>query len=208
MTDLQRLLFLDSSVWMTTRNGLTALASKHFIDLQFYGLPEEEREKIYWNNPANTYLYTANKAIVDGTVVDLYENISNEEARGNLELEIPDRKDLYRHRVVLSHSGRVVFRRKDVERFFNDRGHEKEFETALRFWRTREALLGEINKLGGDVKFQTEVALQLGTVELIHGALALTLKDPLVLPPTKQFGSAVKKFFKDYESAIKISGHE
>jgi hypothetical protein len=90
MTELMRLEFLDSSVYMASRNGLTALATKHYIDWQFYGLSADRQKDIFKTNPANNYLYQANNAVIDQSIISIVENIKAEDKRSKLPFTPPD----------------------------------------------------------------------------------------------------------------------
>ena len=121
MTELQRLQFLDFSVLTATRNGLTALATKHYLDRQFYGLSEEKRTQVFRTNPANNFLYQANEAMINTSIVKLVEVIKAEDRRGKLPFHIPDFAELRRHRIVLSHPGNIFFDEPEVQKFFDER---------------------------------------------------------------------------------------
>lgn len=205
MDQLTRLRFLDVSVSMAVRNGLTALATKHFLDWQFYGLSEEVRRQVYQTNPANNFLYQANEAMIDSSVVELLENVKAEDRRDKLPFSIPDLAELRRHRIVISHPGTIFFSEKPVQDFFDNREHYRDEKKALRFFRTREALAAKIVELGGRIDYPTAVAVQAGTSELIQGVLCVALRDRKTAPPVEEIAKAAFPYFAAYEKGIRSS---
>lgn len=208
MTELMRLEFLDSSVYMASRNGLTALATKHYIDWQFYGLSADRQKDIFKTNPANNYLYQANNAVIDQSIISIVENIKAEDKRSKLPFTPPDIAALRRHRIVLAHPGHIFFDEPKVQKFFDDREHYRDGKKALRLFRTRESLLNKFLELGGSVKFPNKVTVQAGTVELIHGALSLSVISETFVPPKEELLKSCFQYFESYENAIKNSEAE
>jgi hypothetical protein len=201
MTEIQRIEFLDFSVFMATRNGLTALATKHFLDWQFYGLKEDERRKVFKTNVANNILYAANDALIDISIVSVTEHIKSEAGRGSLPFLVPDLGVLMDHRDVISHPGTVEFSNAKVQKFFEEQGRYKD-PKAVRLWRTRQALLDWLILQGKTPKYPNAVDVHQGTVEMIHSVMTISYKDGVVPPSSADTLETVSKYFKKYEETI------
>jgi hypothetical protein len=201
MTELQRMEFLDGLIWSYSRNGLTALATEHYLNHQFYGLPEEERKKVYKTNVANTFPYQANDALIDSSIVHIVECFKSEEKMGVLPIQIPDLEELRKHRIVISHPSTVKFSDPKVQTFYEADQHYKD-PKAIRLWRVREAMIEKLRELDSTKIFPNEVVVQLGTVELIHGAISSSLAEGQVAPPMPEIAKSIFPYFKKYEQAI------
>lgn len=202
MNELQRIEWLDSLIWMHARNGLTALATEHYLNHQFYGLPEDERKKAYKTNVANTFLYQANDALIDTSIVKVVEQFKSEDKISKIPFEIPDMEELRKHRIVISHPSNIKFSDPDVQKFYDADLHYKDSK-AVRLWRVRDVIIKKIEEKGGTVKFPNEITVQLGTLELIHGAIASSAADGQMPPPLPEMAKSVYPYFKKYEEAIR-----
>ncbi|MBX7232053.1 MAG: hypothetical protein K1X29_08200 [Bdellovibrionales bacterium] len=208
MNEIQRLEFADSILWTSSRNALTALATQHFLNRQFYGLPEDERRKLFKTNVANNYLYQANEAVIGRSIVDAVENLRAENKRQALPLGAEDLEELRKHRVVISHPANIKFSNPDVQKFYDNDGHYKD-PTAVRIWRIRQSLLNELTKIGSqqESKFPNQVTVQLGTCELIYGAIAVSINDCEPKPNFVELQKSVFDYFKKFEDVIKKSAY-
>ena len=202
MTELQRMELLDGMIWMNARNALTALAIEHYLNHQFYGLPEEERKKAYKTNVANTFPFKANDAIIDTSIVNIVEYYKSEDKMLALPLQIPDIEELRKHRIIISHPANVKFSDPEVQKFYDADLHYKD-PKAIRLWRVREAIIQKLKELGSTKIYSNEVIVQLGTVELIHSAISSSLADGQVPPPLPEMAKSVHPYFKKYEESIK-----
>ncbi|MBK9321373.1 MAG: hypothetical protein IPM97_00185 [Bdellovibrionaceae bacterium] len=202
MTELQRLELLDSLIWMNARNALTALATEHYLNHQFYGLPEDERRKAYKTNVANTFPYQANDAVIDTSVVKIVEHYKSEDKMSPLPLQITDIEELRKHRIIISHPANAKFSDPDVQKFYDAGLHYKD-PKAIRLWRVREAIIQKLTELGSTKIYPNEMTVQLGTVELIHGVISSSLAEGQAAPPLPEVAKSVYPYFKKYEEAIR-----
>lgn len=208
MNEIQRLEFADSILWTSSRNALTALATQHFLNRQFYGLPEGERRKSFKTNVANSYLYQANEAVIERSIVCAVEHLREEHKRKELPLAADDLEELRKHRIVISHPANIKFSDPEVQKFYDNDGHYKD-PTAVRIWRLRQTLLIELTKLGSsqETKFPNQVTVQLGTCELIYGAMSVSLNETEQKPNFTELQKSVFEYFKKFEDAIRKSAY-
>lgn len=202
MNELQRIELLDTLIWTHVSSGLTALATEHYLNYQFYGLPEEERKKSYKTNVANTVLYQANNALIDSSIVKVVEQFKSEDKISKIPFEIPDMEELRKHRIVISHPSTIKFSDSNVQKFYDADLHYKD-PKAIRFWRVRDTIIKKIEEKGGTVKFPNKITVQLGTLELIHGVMASSAADGYMPPPLSEMAKSVYTYFKKYEEAIR-----
>ncbi len=204
MTEIQRLEFIDGILWTCSRNALTALATQRFLNRQFYGLPEEERRKVYKTNVANSYLYQANEAMIKRSIVEIVEHLREEHRRQALPLAEDDLEELRKHRIVISHPANIKFSDPEVQKFYDNDSHYKD-PTAVRIWRLRQTLLNELTKQGSpqETKFPNTVTVQLGTCELIHGAMSVTYNESEPKPRLEDIQTSVFNYFKKFEEVIR-----
>jgi hypothetical protein len=201
MTVLQELELLDAMLWIASNNAFTALATKHFLNQQFYGLPDEEMKKVYKTNVANNILYAGNSALLDSSVVDFYEHILWHNDKRDPKFPSDDLTELRKHRVIISHSATIEFKDPKVQTFYKD-GKQYRDNIAVRVWRIRSSVLSKIADLGGAARPPLQIIPQVGTAELIWHALNLSLK-----PESKPFSIAdvqsdLPGYFKAYQAAI------
>jgi hypothetical protein len=203
-TELQRLEMLDSLLWMSSHNALTALATKHFLNRQFYGISEDERKKAYRTNVANNILYRGNEALIDTSIVEMVEHIKYEDKIAKLTFLPPDFEELRKHRIIVSHPGNVQFSDPKVQKFYDDDLQYKD-PKAIRIWKLRDAFLSHLKTLGSnrEQSFPNQVVIQSGTIELIHGAISLSLKPGEPQPSWEELWKIVPDYFKKYEEAIR-----
>ncbi|QLY24898.1 hypothetical protein [Bdellovibrio sp. KM01] len=211
MNELQRLEMLDTILWLHSRDVLTAIASKGFLNWQFYGLPEEERARTFKTNVANNILYRNNEAMITAGTVSISEHLQDilkqRKRTGLLALPFPeeDVEELRKHRHVLSHSANVAFRDPAVQKFYEEGRHWKDF-SAKRIWRVREALLKYLTALGSnrDVSLPNDVVVQLGTCQFIQSALAISYLDGVAPPPMSEVAPLVYQYFEKFNEALKV----
>lgn len=203
MDEIQRLEFADVILWLHTKNALTALATKHLLNWQFYGRPEEERIQVYKTNVANSYLYQANEAVIERSIVGIVEHVRSENQTKLLPIPKGDLEELRKHRVVVSHPSNVKFKDPVVQKFYDDKSQYRD-PTAKRIWRIRQALLEELTKLGSkrSLQFPNQVDIQLGTCELIHNAISITYKPEISKPSLKEVWSLTPQYFKKFEKSL------
>jgi hypothetical protein len=204
MTEIQRLELLDSRRWMQTFYSLSALATEHYVNHQFYGLPEEERKKAYKTNVANNIVYVANNALIESSIVGLVETIRGEDKREALPLTFSDLEELRKHRIVISHPANVKFSDPEVQKFFDDRSQYKD-PKAVRIWRTRQQLLDRLTKLGSsrEKQFPNSVTVQTGTIESIYTMLNVSLQSGQTPFLMKDLAVSVPTYFQKYEEGIR-----
>ncbi len=159
---------------------------------------------MFKTNVANNFLYQANQAVIESSIVGLVETIREQDKRDALGIEFPDLEELRKHRVVISHPANIKFNDPEVQEFFNQRKQYKD-PTAVRFWRTRQVLLDRLQALGSGQgnKFPSEVLVQPGTIELIQSVLNLSLQAGGQLFTTEELWQCVPGYFKKYEDGIR-----
>lgn len=202
MTELQRLEFLDSCIWTYTRDGLTALATKHFLEWQFHGLGKSEQKQIFKTHVANNFLYQANSAMIERAIVNVHDKITAEDKIETLSVTFPDKADLRKHRIVISHPSNVIFGETKVQEFFDNDEHYKSNASAVRLFRTRQVLLRRLKELGSTRDFPNEIAIQAGTLELVEGVLLLSLQPGQSLPFRTELHRILDAYFKSYGNRI------
>jgi hypothetical protein len=179
-------------------NALTALATKHFLNTQFYGREEGERRRIYKTNVANTAPFRANSALIDTSIVGFVEHYRACH-KGNLS---PDIEELRKHRIVISHPANIKFSDGKVQEFYDNRRQYHD-PTAIRIWRVSADTDQRLATLGSTTRLSPQIAVQLGTVEMIHASLASSVAAGLAAPPMVELDETVRSYFAKYEDAIK-----
>lgn len=201
LTELQRIEILDVMINLHTSNCLTGLATKHYLNQQFYGRTDAEKKLMFKTNVANTFGYKANSALIESSVVGIVEHFKSEDKLQKLNLDVPDIEELRKHRIVISHPANVNFTDQKVQQFYDADLHYKDSK-ALRVLRVRDAVIAKLRELGSARVYPNKVTIQLGTVELSHGALLASLKDGNIPTSIPEMANAVKAYFEEYEQAL------
>lgn len=202
MTERQRLETFDVMLWMHSWNFFTAFATKHFINTQFYGRGEAERRTLYARNPANTICYRSNSTMMESSIVAIAEYLKQEDRREPIDLAGDDRRELRKHRIVLSHPANVEFTETEVQNFYAAGMHNKD-PVAERIWRVRAAVIDRLVQLGSSNIRPIEVVAQLGTFEIIEGALNNSLERGATPFSRAETQESVPRYFKQVETALR-----
>lgn len=202
MDELTQLQLTDSIVWLHVRNGLTALATKHFLNRQFYGREEAEMKTLFKTNVSNNVLFHANDALIDTSIVGTYEHVLSHNERFTPKIDNEDIQELRKHRIVRSHPGEIEFSDPKVQAFFKDHDHYRD-NVALRLWRIRNDILEKVRARGGEIKFPLQVALQSGTLETIQGALNVSYLDTTKPMTLEELWAVVPGYFTKFEEALR-----
>ncbi len=201
MTALQELEMLDAILWIASKNAFTALATKHFLNQQFYGLPDEEMRKIFMTNVANNILFAGNLSLIENSIVDFYEQMAWHNANRNPKFESEDLKELRKHRVVISHSANVEFSDKKVQDFYVARKQYRD-NVVIRLWQIRKSVIEKIAYLGGKERPPLQIAPQVGTAELICSALNLSLRPESPIYSLQDIHEVTPSYFSKFQAAI------
>lgn len=204
MDELTHLKFSDGIIWLHVRNGLTALATKHFLNRQFYGREEAEMKALFKTNVANNILFHANEALISTSIVGTYENILAHNERYTPKIDNEDVQELRKHRIVASHPGEVEFSDPKVQAFFKDHQQYKD-NVALRLWRIRHDLLQKMRERGEESKMPLVVQIQAGTMETIQGALNVSYRDTTKPMTLAELWEVVPGYFGKFEAALKAA---
>lgn len=192
---------LDALVGIWTADGLTALATKSYLDWQFYG--RKEKEEIFKTNVANNFSYRANNAVISNSIVSVADSIQEEIRRfGKFSFEIKHLSQLRNHRDAASHPTTTEWRREDMQKFYDAQNHYKDPKGA-RLWGVRRALVEWRAANGSPPTWPLKVLVQPGTFEIVKTTLALALKDGIRPYPDLELMADLQKYFGKYEEHIR-----
>lgn len=200
--DIRRLEVLNTILGLDAFHGLTALVTKDFLDLQFYGRSKEEREEIFSNNVTNNVLYQANYALAQQSIVAFYERLVGEEKLfGKYSIPFPDQVELRKHRHIISHPANVYFRDEKVQDFWESDEHYTD-NVALRIFRTMRIIENRLKESEATNVKPFFIQLGNGTAHLVHGVLSLSYKPGNGVPDIPTLYLILTNSFRDYQEKL------
>jgi hypothetical protein len=141
-----RIELLDTSVWIYTREGLSAAAAELFVLYQYHG--QSERESKFKTHVANNMVYRAIDALISRSLIGTYEAIREEIGReGPLGFDIPGLEELKAHRTYHSHPQNVTWDKKYMQDFVAKQLHYRDIK-AVRLYQARQAIIDHLLKVG------------------------------------------------------------
>ena len=183
MDELKRLetlaLFAATNVRATIQSSMvTQWASRTF----------DRNRELFAMNPANTLVYSALKALEERSIVHIAELLAAESGLfGPITRHVRSREQIHRHRLALSHTFTIKWRKPEMQAFYDDDRHILDFASAF-VWDFQHSVNTRIRALGGepkyvtvDVSFDMACALQ----EIFRGSLAS--HDTTNLPSAEDF---------------------
>lgn len=198
MNPVQRLEFLDTSLWIYTSAGLSAAAAHLFVIHHYHGQPD--KEKVFKTHVANNIVYRSIESLIDYSVVGTYEALHEEISRGGtLGFDIPGLDELKGHRHYASHPETIEWR-KDMKEFVEKELHYRDVK-AVRLFQARQAIIDQLDKLGTQRKIPENGAIATaGIVEMAKLCLLQALQPGVNLP--HGFDSHIIGFFDHFNKQV------
>lgn len=187
-----------SAVRLKIDTALTAIATKQYLDWQFYGRPENERELLFFTNVSNTFPYIANDALIDASLIAIVERLKAEDSRRKNSLKMPELENLRPQKIALNHASKLSFSQGRIQDFFDSDCRYKD-EKAPRLWRISRILEKELSQISPNSVFRTKVSTAPGTCEMIHAVLVASQIPESYVPPLEEIKPAVLENFQQYE---------
>ncbi len=191
MNEKQSLEMLDSMLWLYSSKGLSACIAQSFLLNQFYG--QKDKEKYFISHISNTFPYSALEAVLDKSIIDTYEHITEVKKPYNLKLEILNCDKLKCLRLKRAHSSKIEWRDDDMKKYIAEKKNYRENAVSVLF-NVRQSVLEYASYIGIATKYPNKAELYGGLIETTFYALRYTTK-PKYTIKFDDFSVKLKDFF-------------